>query len=480
MPRTVKSSIKIGNKEFSISFILSILSAVAGIIFSFLAAKLLKSSLYGEIQYFISIVNLLSSIMLFGTDNFIIKNTQFSENKKQLVSKSLCLLILISTLILPIYFRIGVSFLSRLNQNNILVITIFIIAFLMSLSSIGYSLLQGLNKYQLKILLSSFLPHILFLGLFLIHYLTNTLSIFVDLYLLYYAILYGFFGIYIFMKYMFPISGFFSYSQLKSIFFFGFTWILYNITTPLSNIFIGEKYENLGIVGIFSISNQLLSISGLATGIISQISNTTFAKLTNSNDIEKLYKNYERITRINIYISVPFFAAFIMEAQNLMSFFGDSYLGHNMILIILTVASMIECVTGPCGTILLMGNKEKENLIASIVKFVVFMSILILMIKYTELAAPIGLAISSLISNAIKLIILKKSFNKNFFSPKIWVAFLIVFAISASVFFGLSFIQNTIIWVLANCVCGLGLIIGFITLTPFKEDKQYFSKGKEI
>lgn len=350
----------------------------------------------------------------------------------------------------------------------------------MSLSSIGYSLLQGLNKYQLKILLSSFLPHILFLGLFLIHYLTNTLSIFVDLYLLYYAILYGFFGIYIFMKYMFPISGFFSYSQLKSIFFFGFTWILYNITTPLSNIFIGEKYENLGIVGIFSISNQLLSISGLATGIISQISNTTFAKLTNSNDIEKLYKNYERITRINIYISVPFFAAFIMEAQNLMSFFGDSYLGHNMILIILTVASMIECVTGPCGTILLMGNKEKENLIASIVKFVVFMSILILMIKYTELAAPIGLAISSLISNAIKLIILKKSFNKNFFSPKIWVAFLIVFAISASVFFGLSFIQNTIIWVLANCVCGLGLIIGFITLTPFKEDKQYFSKGKEI
>lgn len=341
MPRTVKSSIKIGNKEFSISFILSILSAVAGIIFSFLAAKLLKSSLYGEIQYFISIVNLLSSIMLFGTDNFIIKNTQFSENKKQLVSKSLCLLILISTLILPIYFRIGVSFLSRLNQNNILVITIFIIAFLMSLSSIGYSLLQGLNKYQLKILLSSFLPHILFLGLFLIHYLTNTLSIFVDLYLLYYAILYGFFGIYIFMKYMFPISGFFSYSQLKSIFFFGFTWILYNITTPLSNIFIGEKYENLGIVGIFSISNQLLSISGLATGIISQISNTTFAKLTNSNDIEKLYKNYERITRINIYISVPFFAAFIMEAQNLMSFFGDSYLGHNMILIILTVASMI-------------------------------------------------------------------------------------------------------------------------------------------
>ncbi|HBF68885.1 MAG TPA: hypothetical protein DDW20_06235 [Firmicutes bacterium] len=480
MPNILKRKIKLGNKEFSFSFILSILSAVFGILFSFFAAKFLKSNIYGEIQYYLSIITLLNSFMLFGVDSYLIKETQFEDNNQKIISKSLIFVILNSMLILPIYFRIGFSFLTRLNENIVLILIIFIIALLSSLSLLGCAFLQGKSKYQIKILISSFFPHFFFLLIFFIHFFTNSLQIFFDLYLLYYAILYGFFGVYMLIKYLFPISNFFSLIQMKTIIYFGLTWVLYNITTPLSNIFIGEKYENLGIVGIFSISNQLLSISGLATGIISQISNTTFAKLANENNIEKLFKNYERITRINIYISVPFFSAFIIEAQNLLGFFGESYLGHNMILILLTLASMIECITGPCGTVLLMGNKEKENLIASIIKFSVFMVVLITLIKHTEFAAPLGLLLSSIISNFIKLLFLRISFKKNFFSPKTILTFVVVFLISSGIFFALSFIKNIIIWAIANGVCGIAMIISFILFTPFKEDKKYFSKGKEI
>lgn len=475
-----KLAIKLGNKEFSLSFLLSVLSAGFGILFSFLAAKFLKSETYGEIQYYLSIVTLLSSFMLFGVDNFVIKNTQFDEEKQKLLSKSLVFVLLITFLMLPIYVFISFFLLSRLNQNTLLIYGIFAIALLCSLSAVGCAFLQGMNKYHLKMLLSSFIPHLLFLLIFLVHYLTGSLSVFVRLYLVYYAILYGFFGVFVIGRFLFPLTDFFTFTQLKTIFFFGLAWLLYNITTPLANVFIGEKYDNLGIVGIFSVSNQLLTVSGLATGIISQMSNTTFAKFAKQKDVDSLFRNYERITRINIYIAVPFFAAFIMETQNLMNFFGESYLGHNLILILLTIASMIECVTGPCGTILLMGNKEKENLIASILKFVVFMSMLIGLINFTELAAPIGLVISSIISNFVKLLFLRLAFKKNFFSPKIWLTFIAVFAISAGVFFALGLIHNTIIWIIANGICGIGLIIGFIFLTPFKEDKKYFSKSKEL
>lgn len=475
-----KTSSKQGNKEFSFSFILSVLSAFFGALFSFLAAKFLEAETYGEIQYYISIVTLLSSFMLFGVDSFLIKNAQFENNQQQLLSKSIVFVFAISTLILPIYAGIGYSFLSRLHQKSDLIFFIFVIAFLLSLSSLGGAFLQSKSKYHLRLFLTSFIPHALFLAIFGIHYLTGTLDSFIKFYLLYYCLIYGAFGIVVTIKYLFPLADFFSSSQIKGIIFFGLTWVLYNITTPLSTIFIGEKYDDLGIAGIFSISNQLLTISGLATGIISQISNTTFAKYAKQNDIEKLFLNYERITRINMYVAVPFFAAFIIEAQNIMKFFGDSYLGHNAILILLTVSALIECVTGPCGTILLMGGKEKENFIASIVKFITFMIVLLSLIRFTELAAPIGLAVSSIISNAIKLIILRVSFKKNFFSLKTLLTFTALFSISAATFFGLSFIQNTIVWAVSNAFCGVALIIGFILLTPFKDDKKYFSKGKEI
>lgn len=475
-----KASEKRGNKEFSFSFLLSVLSAIFGTLFSFFAAKLLESTTYGEIHYYISIVTLLSSFMLFGVDSFLIKNAQFDGNQQQLLSKSIIFIFATSTLILPVYAGIGYNFLARLNQRSDLIFFIFIIAFLLSLSTLGGAFLQSKNKYHLRLFLTSFIPHALFLAIFGIHYLTGTLGTFIKFYLLYYCLIYGTFGIVVAIKYLFPLADFFSNSQIKGIIYFGLTWVLYNITTPLSTVFIGEKYEDLGIAGIFSISDQLLTISGLATGIISQISNTTFAKYAKQNDVDRLFKNYERITRINIYVAVPFFAAFIIEAQNLMKFFGDSYLGHNAILIILTIASLIECVTGPCGTILLMGGKEKENFLASIAKFIVFIIALLSLIQRTELAAPIGLVLSSVVSNAIKLIILRISFKKNFFSLKILLTFAVVFVISVAVFFGLSLIENILVWAIANACCGIALIIGFITLTPFKDDKKYFSKSKEI
>ena len=401
-----KGALKIGNKEFSLSFILSVSSSIVGAIFSILAAKFLGSNLYGQIQYYVSIVSFLSVFMLFGTDNYVIKNAQFEKKEQELASKSTLFVFLLSSLVLPIYFRIASSMLVKLNGDSILITIIFIFALLLTLSTLGCSFLQAKNKYQRKMLFSSFIPHAGLLILLLIHYLTNTMDKFASLYLIYYGIFYGTYGVYFLIKNLFPLSSFFKSYQLKSILFFGLTWIFYNLTTPISNIIIGEKYETFGIVGIFSLSSQLLTISGLATGVISQISNTTFAKLSKENDVNKIFANYERITRITIYISIPFYAAFIAEAGNIMSFFGDSYTGYNLILILLTISSLIECITGPCGSLLLMNGKEKENFFASFARFFIFLLLLFILINYTPYAAPISMIVSTTVANLLKLIFL--------------------------------------------------------------------------
>ena len=480
MARLKISKFKIGNKEFSLSFIFSVLSSAIGAVFSFLCAKFLQSELYGELQYYISIASLLNVFMLFGVDYYIIKNGQYHSNKQELQSNAFLFVTFLSLFIFPIYFRIASSFFIRLNENNGLILFLFIMALALAFSTIFFSYLQSINKYQLKMFFSSLLPHIAFLLIFLIHLLTKTFDVFMDLYLYYYFGIYGLVGIVMFIKYIFPIGRFFSLKDCISIIIFGLSYSLYNCTNAISNIIIGEKYEDFGVVGIFSLSNQLLSIAGLATGIISQTSMTTFSKLTKEDNKKQLFLNFERITRIQIYISVPFYAAFMFEAKQVMGFFGDSYLGNNFILILLSVSSLIECVTGPCGSILLMGGKEKENLVASVAKIAVYLITLATLIKFTPLAAPIASIISSLIANALKLFYLSKFQKKMYLTPNIILTFICVLLISSAVFFGLSFVQNKILWTSLNCVCGIGLILAFILFTPFKGDRLYFTKGKEL
>ncbi len=417
--------------------------------------------------------------MIFGSDNFLIKNLQFTDNENNLSSKVFTFSSLLSFIILPIYFIIAYFLLTRLEKDIWLIFLVFIIAFFNMLSGIAGAIFQAKSKYEIKVIFSSFCPHLLFLIAFLIHLASNSLDIFVNLYLYYYLAFYGIFGLVVLILFFRPKSLFLTKQQIKSIILFGLTYALYTVTTPIANILIGEKYSDFGIVGIFSISTKILTISAIATGVLSNISNTVYAKLSKEQDNEKLFNYYQTFTRLTIYLAVPFYMAFIFEAHNILAFFGDSYLGNDCILILLTISSLIETITGPCGSVLLMGGKEKENLIASIVRFGVYIALIAILINFTVLAAPIASIVSCVISNFLKLFFLYRYQKRIYISKSIIFTFLIVGIISAGCFFGLSFITIKSLWLVLNCVVGLGLIIGFILLTPYKSDKKFFINNKE-
>lgn len=448
-------------------------------VFSFVSARLLQSELYGEIHYYLSIITLLSALMVFGIDNYLIKTLQFSNSKKEEMGKAYIFITIIGMAILPFYFRIASSYLDRLHGNNNLIFILFIISWVGALCSATYAFFQAINKYQIKILFSGVIPHILFLLVLLIHYLTDTIDIFTSFYLLYYLLFYGAIGIPL-MICLFKLPKLlYDFNSLKSIFFMAMAWILYNLTNPIASIIIGETYESFKIVGIFSISNQLLSVSGLATSVISSISLPVYAKIAKTKNMNSLYNYYQSFVRITMYISIPFYSAFIVESENLLNWFGSSYTGHNLILILLTISMIIENITGPCGNVLLMGGLEKQNFIASIFKFLSFLFIVAVLIKFTPYAAPIAAIVSALISNVIKLWHANKFVGKNLFGKNIILVFIVLSIISCTAFFGLSFISNKIIWTATNIIVGMSLIICFIRFTPFKQDVKFFTKGKE-
>ncbi|MCF0125893.1 MAG: polysaccharide biosynthesis C-terminal domain-containing protein, partial [Clostridia bacterium] len=403
------------NKEFGISFVISILSSVIGILFSFAAAKYLEAEIYGQIQYYVSVITLLSSFLVFGSDSFIIKNYQFEGDSRFLLSKIYTFIFLSSSLFLPFYFRIAVSFLDKLNGNSLLIFILFVCSFALSLSTVASAVFQAKNKYQLKTFVSSFLPHLCFLITFLAHLLTKTLFSFNQFYLLYYFVFYGLYGLIFFIKSFRKIK-FPNLNELSSIVFLGLSFAFYNIISPLTNIFVGETYNSYGIVAIFSLSYQILTISNIATTVVNNISYTVFAKLLKNKQYDDLFSFYKKVTRITIYLALPFYCAFIFEAGNIFNFFGETYEGFNFVLILLSISALIDTVTGPCGTILQMGGFEKKNFIASFIRFALFFAILIPLIRITVYAAPIASIISTIVANILKLDYLRKFTKINFFS----------------------------------------------------------------
>jgi O-antigen/teichoic acid export membrane protein len=467
-----------GNREFSLSLSFSIISAFLAFAFSFLAAKYLESSRYGQIQYYLSLVSLLGGTMVFGADNFIIKNIQFAINKKIEMSRFYFFLLITSLATLPIYFLIAYFCLGKLGHNIGLIFLIFGASLVCAGSSFISAFFTGINKNELRILITAIVPHCFFLILFGVCYFTNTLGFFVTYYLYFYLGIYGIMFV-LFFCFTFRFSKIrFSKQELKTIFLFALIWISYSSISPIANILIGEKYEAFGVVGIFSISTQLLSVAEIVSGVITNISLPLFSKMVKEGNHEGLYKYYSMVTRINMYVGVPFYIAFACESQKIMAFFGDSYTGFDLIIVLLSITSAVECFTGPCGSVLMMGGKEKENLFASLARFVVYIGLTALLIQFTIYAAPIAMLASSVVGNSLKLFFLWKFEHKNFFSKDIYLPLFVITIICAAVFVGLGFIPNKIVWAISNAIAGVALIMCFIMLTPYKGDREFFKKDK--
>lgn len=467
------------NKEFSLTFIFSICSSVLGFIFSFLAAKFLEADGYGEVNYYLSISSLLNVFITFGADNFLIKRLQFEDDKKAALARIYFLLLFTSLLTLPVYFLIAYFGLEKLNRNVGLIFIIFFASVIGSFSTILSAYFTGISKNQFRTIFSGIIPHIGMLLFFSIHFFTNTLDLFIRLYLIY--------SMAISLACVIPFVAThchktkikFSKNEILQLLTFALIWICYNTTNPIANIFIGEKYQEFNVVGIFSLSNQLLTVASLANGIIINISYPVFSRYSKTGDHERLYKYYQTVTRVNMYISVPFYIAFAIEAADLFQFFGQSYSGYTLILVLLSISSMLECVTGPSGSVLLMGGKEKQNLYCSILKFAVYIGLLATLINFTVYAAPISAIVATLLANVLKLYYLWKMEHRNYFNTRIIVPWIVVSGLCSVCFYPISLINNIYLWLVLNCVFGLGLILLFIFFTPFKADRKFLFNGKD-
>lgn len=473
------------NWQRILPIIFSALSAVISLLTTFFVAKILKPAAYGEVQGFVGVIQVLSIVAALGLPDFLTKSSQFAENKKAFFSKYFLLVCCWSIIVFPAFFAIA-YFLMNMFKNNAILITITALAaFAQCVAMLIGGFYLGIYKQAKGILFESLLPKFLLLILsfgliFILNAFSNSSSPYEDFYKYY---IYGFFIIYGVISLIFIIilvrktSFKFSKKEILTILAFFALNATYSLNTALGKV-IGSEFYHVEEVGAFSLSAQLVTLATLFVSVITSMSKPVFSSL--ANDKEKLILYFQKITRINSFIVIPFCIGFMVQSQSLLSLVDSSYAPYFLLLILMSAGTLFANVTGPNGSMLAMANHERIEIVNGIINIAVFV-ICAFAFRFLDqyLGGGTGLALATLTAvflvNLVKLIEIRVVYKTNPYPLRLVVHLLILMAVSALAFFLIDLIPNNYVKIAVDCVVGLGLIVGGFVINPNKDDKYFFS-----
>jgi len=463
------------NKESFFSILFSGLAAVISIATTFFIAKPLGTEQYGKIQYWLGIINTLSLFLVFGFPTFFAKNAQFAKDKKAFFSQFFYCIDILSAAILPFFFLICFFGLSGLEKNVLLIFILFFCSFWTAIGAIIGPFLIGDGKPGLGIFLESFLPRFL---LFIPSAILAAFSLGRELTNLYLYIFLASYSVSYIPFLCLTIRKtkivFQKEKALPLIVFFILNFSS-NIQSNLSKIILGEISKTYDVVGVFSLSLQIITMGTLFSGVITSVSRPTFSRLSQEKDLNGLFNFFQKILRINCYIAIPFLMAFVIEAKQVLQLFGTDYAAYPLMMVLLGIAYLLNNISGPVGTMLVMSGHEKLELVNSITSMTIFFVLGIILAHVNVYGLPIAILASSFIAFIQKNIEIRQIFHKNPYTFPLVSHIVLLLAFSGICFYDLTFITSGSYWLIANIVVGLGLIVLFFVSSPQK-DYRFFQK----
>jgi O-antigen/teichoic acid export membrane protein len=118
------------------------------------------------------------------------------------------------------------------------------------------------------------------------------------------------------------------------------------------------------------------------------------AELHDSGKKKELGQLYQTATKWSLTVNLPFFLMFMLFPHQILSIFGESFVGGATALMILAWANLVDVGTGMCGTILSMSGYTKLKLVNNIISISLSIGLNVLLIPRLGI---VGAAISALI-----------------------------------------------------------------------------------
>jgi Membrane protein involved in the export of O-antigen and teichoic acid len=463
--------------------ILSAFAAIFSMLTSLLIAKPLGNELYGIIQYYLGIITTASTIIGFGIGFILIKSSQFQDNPKSFFTKYLILFDIISAVGLPIFYLISFFLLANIDENVLLIFMLYGGAYCTAYDGLLGSYLLGTKKATISTAVTSFFPKLaLFVSSLLILKINGSQKL-VDYYVPVYFVVY-FLACVPYSWFLIKRTKFkFEKKELLSVFSFFVLVATQSLNASLSKVIQGQydafQSENgKSYTGILGLSFQIMSLATLFATTIVTLAQPIFAEVNATGDKRKLIEQYRTVLRVNSYISIPFCVALMVEVKTVLGIFGETYSGFENIIffLLISASTLLSSVCGPCGTLLTFSGHEKIQIFNGLAYIGIFVLFGIILKTVTIYGIPIAYLFATVVVEAAKMIELGVFYKTLPIDLKSIITILSIGILSSCIFYGLSFVQNFYLWAIGNIVVGMAFILLCLLITPFKQDKLFFSK----
>ena len=447
-------------KKGIISFIYSILGVILGIIIQFFAAKILGISEFGKYSYFMGLANTIVLCFSFGTAFYLPKVLQNNIDKRVLVS-GVFYTSIISLIIISPFIAIFNDFPSQIDNY-----LLFLMSF--SLICLGFyrSYLIGIGRADYSTKQTTFFVKLIILVLFLIF-----IKIF---YISKYSLIY----VSIIANVIIVLP--FLWSNLKKVkpnivfikksYVFFLIQLTYMFFSEYSKVIQGFffDYKVVSYLTIAFLIGQSLTIFGQN---FANVGMPIFARAFIDKDLITIRAKFQEISRINAFFLIPVFLVIFFNAKLILSLLGNDYLEGNIMLKLILCGAFINSITGPNGTVLLMGNKSHMELFNGFFKFVIIVVVIFFYGKKYFWGVALAISLSDILVNLMKTIevyYLYKIIPFNY-RESLFIIFISILGIFLFYFTSIYF-ENEIILILFNVI--FVILIWFLAfrLSPNKSD----------
>jgi O-antigen/teichoic acid export membrane protein len=133
-------------------------------------------------------------------------------------------------------------------------------------------------------------------------------------------------------------------------------------------------------VGIYSVVATLITMVALVQRSVNQIFASSIADLHARDDHELLKRMFQTVTKWVVGLTFPFAFALIVYAREFMQIFGRGFETAWPVLIIGTVAGLVDCGVGSSGTLLLMSGRQNLLVKIQVVTAVLMVALNVLLV----------------------------------------------------------------------------------------------------
>jgi O-antigen/teichoic acid export membrane protein len=167
-------------------------------------------------------------------------------------------------------------------------------------------------------------------------------------------------------------------------------------------------------IGIYSAASRISEIMVFCLASTNTFVVPTIARLYSQKKINRLEKFLKKITRLIIFLSIPFLCLLLFFGKKFLLFFGHGFDSGYLVMIILILGQSSSLIFGPNGPLLMMTGYQKSALKLTGLSAALNVILNIILIpKYGILGASISTSTSLFILNMLMYITVKNKLKIN-------------------------------------------------------------------